>query len=62
MQELGKFNPKINVIPNGLEKYMSISINSKLCFVDSFQFFGSSLNSLVKDLGKGDFKYFKSRI
>ena len=29
MQELGKFNLKINVIPNGLEKCMSITINNK---------------------------------
>ena len=27
MQELGKFNLKITFIPNGLEKYMSFSIN-----------------------------------
>ena len=27
MQELGKFNLKINVIPNGLESYMSFNIN-----------------------------------
>ena len=43
MQELGKFNLKINVIPNGLEKYMSFSINNKLSFIDSFQFLSSSL-------------------
>ena len=36
MQELGKFNPKINVIPNGLEKYLNFSINNKLSFIDSF--------------------------
>ena len=36
MQELGKFNLEINVIPNGLEKYMSFSINNKLSFIDSF--------------------------
>ena len=36
MQELGKFNLKINVIPNGLEKYISFSINNKLSFIDSF--------------------------
>ena len=36
IQELGKFNLKINVIPNGLEKYMSFSINNKLSFIDSF--------------------------
>ena len=27
MQELGKFNPKINIIPNGLKIYMSFTIN-----------------------------------
>ena len=57
MQELGKFNLKINVIPNGLEKYMSFSINNKLSFIDSFQFLSSSLDSLVKNLAKDDFKY-----
>ena len=36
MQELAKFNLKINVIPNKLEKYMSFSINDKLSFNDSF--------------------------
>ena len=29
MQELRKFNLKISVIPNGLEKYMSFTINNK---------------------------------
>ena len=38
--------------------YMSFSINSKLSFIDSFQFPSSSLDSLVKNLGKDDFKYF----
>ena len=49
MQELGKFSVKINPIPNGLERYMSFSINNKLSFVDSFQFLKSSLNSLIKN-------------
>ena len=57
MQELGKFNLKVNVIPNGLEKYMSFSINNKLSFIDSFQFLNSSLDSLAKNFGKHDFKY-----
>ena len=30
MQEQGKFNLNIKVIPNGLEKYPSIGINNKL--------------------------------
>ena len=34
-----------------------LTISSKLGFVDSFQFFSSSLVSLVKNLGKDDFKY-----
>ena len=54
MQELGKLNLKINVIPNGLEKYMSFSINNKVSFIDSFQFLSSSLDSLVKSLSKDD--------
>ena len=57
MQELGKFNLKRNVIPNGLEKYMSFSINNKLSFIYSFEFLSSSLDSLVKNLKKDDFKY-----
>ena len=44
-------------IPNGLEKYMSFNISSKLVFYDSFQLLSSSLNSLVKNFGKNDFKY-----
>ena len=56
MQELGKFNLKINVIPNRLEKYMNFSINNKLMFIDRFQFLSSSLDSLVKNLSKDGFK------
>ena len=57
MQELGKFSLKINVVPNGLEKYISFSINNKLSFIYSFQFLSSSLDSLVKNSSKDDFKY-----
>ena len=35
MQELGKFNFKINITRNGLEKYMSSTINNKLRFIDT---------------------------
>ena len=47
MQELGKFNSKINVIANGLEKYISFNINNRLVYIDSFQFFRSSVDSLM---------------
>ena len=57
MQELGKFNLKINVAPNGSEKYMSFTMYDKLSFIDSFQFLSSSLDSLVKNLSQDDFKY-----
>ena len=57
MQELGKFNFKINVIPNGLEKYMSFTVSNKVSFIYSFQFLSSLLDSLVKNLNKDDFKY-----
>ena len=52
MQELGKFNFKINVITNGLEKYISFTIINKLSFIENFQFLSSSLDSLVKNLNK----------
>ena len=58
-QELGKFNLKINVFPNRLEKYESFSINNKLSFIDSFQFLSSSLDSFIKNLAKDDFKYLR---
>ena len=58
IQELDKFNLKINVIDHhGLKKYMSFSINNKLSFIDSFQLLSSSLDSLVKNLRNDCFKY-----
>ena len=57
MQEPGKFYLKVNAIPNGLEKYMSFSINNKLGFIDGIQFLSSSLDSLVKNVTNDDFKY-----
>ena len=54
MQVLGKFNLKINVRSNGLEKYVSFTINNK--FFDSFQFLSFSLDPLVKNSSKDDFR------
>ena len=63
MQELNNVNFKINVKPNRLEKYMSVKINNKLALINSFHVLSSSLESLVKNLGKDGFKYFlESRI
>ena len=49
---LHKFNSKINVTPNGLEKYMAFFLNKNLVFIDSMQFLNSSLDKLVKNLSE----------
>ena len=54
---LYKFKLKINVIPNGLEKYMTFFLNKNLVFIDSMQCMNSSLDKLVKNLSDEDFKY-----
>ena len=50
IQELGNFTLKINVISNGVEKYMSFSVNNKLSFIDGFLLPSFSIDSLVKNL------------
>ena len=54
--ELDKFDVKIKVIPNGLEKYMAFFLNKNLVFIDSMQFMNSSLDKPVKHLSDEDFK------
>ena len=46
---MDKFDLKVSVIPNGLEKY--------ILFIDSMQFMNSGLDSLVKKFSNNDFKY-----
>ena len=55
--ELNKFDVKIDVIPNRLEKYMAFFLNKNLVFIDSMQFMNSSLEKLVKNLLDNGFKY-----
>ena len=55
--ELHKFNLKVGVIPNGLEKYMAFFLGRDLVFIASMQFMNSSLDKLVKNLVDKDFKY-----
>ena len=38
---------------------MSFNINNRLVFIDSFHVLSSSLDSLVKNLGKDDFQYLR---
>ena len=49
INEIDKFDVKVNVIPNGLEKYMAFTINKNLVFIDSMQFTNSCLDALVKN-------------
>ena len=56
-KELSKFNAKISVIPNGLEKCMAFTLNKNLVFIDSMLFMNSTLDKLVKNLSNKDFKY-----
>ena len=55
--KLHKFNSKINVIPNGLEKYMAFFLGKNLVFIDSMQLMNFSLDKLVKNLSAEDSKY-----
>ena len=48
--EVNKFDVKINVIPNGLEKYMAFFLSKNLVFTDSMQFLNSRFDKLVKNL------------
>ena len=48
MNEIENSDVKVNVIPNGLEKYMAFIVNKNLVFL---------VKKLVKTLSDGDFKY-----
>ena len=55
--ELNKFDVKIEVISNRLEKYIVFFENKNFVFIDSTQFTNSSLEKLVKNLSDDGFKY-----
>ena len=55
--ELNKFDVKIDVIPNRLEKSMGFFLNKILVSINSMRFMNSSLDKLVKNLWDDDFKY-----
>ena len=48
LSELNKFDVKISVIPNGLEKYMAFFLGKNLVFIDDMQIMNSSLENLLK--------------
>ena len=57
MQEIGKFDVIIDLIPNGLEKCMALTVNRNLTFIDSMQFMNSRLDAFVENLSDNDLKY-----
>ena len=57
MQEIDKFDVKIDAIPNRLKNFMAFTVNINLVFIDSMQFMNSSADPLVKNLSDNDFRY-----
>ena len=57
IQEIGKFNVKINLIPDESEKYIAFAINKNLVFIKSMQFMNSIVDALVKNLSYNGFKH-----
>ena len=57
MNEIGKFNVKVDVVPNELETCMAFTIKKNLVFIDCKQFMNSSLDKLVKNLSDNVFKH-----
>ena len=55
MQEIGKFNKDINVIPNNMENYMAFMTDRNLIFIDSFQCTNQSLSDLANNLPNDGF-------
>ena len=60
--ELSKFDVKIDVTPNRLEKYMTFFLNKNLIFTDNIQFMYSSPDKLVRNFTGNVFKYLTEEI
>ena len=59
-KELNNFSEDISVIPKGIDKYMSITANRHIIFIDSLQFYNDSLDTLASNLNNEDFKHLTS--
>ena len=59
-KEWNNVNANIAVIPKGIDKYMSIIVNRHITFIDSLQFYNSSLDTLALNLEDNDFKHLTS--
>ena len=56
LTELNNFNLDVEVIPKGIDNYMSIIVNRHITFIDSLQFIKVSLDTLTSNLEDNDFK------
>ena len=59
-KELNNFNIDIEVIPKGIDKYMSITVIRHITFIDSLQFYNGSPDTLTLNLKDEDFKHLTS--
>ena len=59
-KELNNFDVDVAVIPKGIDKYMSIIVKRYITFIDSLQFYNSSLDTLASNLEDNDFKLLTS--
>ena len=48
------------MIPKTIEKYMSITVNRTITFIDSNEFYKGTLDTLASNLGDKDFIYLTS--
>ena len=56
-KELNNFSVGIDVIPKGIDKYMSIIVNRYIIFIDSLKFCNGSLDTPASYLKDEDFKH-----
>ena len=56
-KELNNFDVDIDVIPKGIDKYMSIIVNRHITSIDSLQLCNGSLDTLASNLNNEDFKH-----
>ena len=56
MQEIYKFDIKTSVIPNVLEKDMTLIIYNNLILIARMQFMNSTLDSIITNLSDNHFK------
>ena len=61
-KELNNFNVDIELIPKGINKYMSIIVNKHITFIGSLQFYNASLDKLASNLKDEDFKHLTSEL